>query len=565
MKKIAYITLALLLLLSLAACGGGDSDKPTDTPDASTPVVEQSIYTPEEAFEFVNGVITAYIGEYDVVRIPPEIGGVEVTTIGQGAFKANKVIAEVYLPDTVKTLEKEAFVMAENLQLLELGGVEAIGEEALRYTALTELIIPAAVKSIGDKGLSSSNIQRVVFASETLPDLGEGSLTHVKGPIVVPNSIDESKAPAVTAALNAAGLSFSVMVEHEDGSPLFIDYGDDFDFNQHDGTLRAYLGDDPVCHIPAAIGGVAVKQIGSSIFADAENIREVYIPEGVEIIGNSAFNGCTSIEIVVMPDSVTEVGKQVFFKTPNLKAVTWSKNADVPEYAFSYSGITAITIPDGVKSIGEYAFEHCESLSDITLGDSISVMGKNVFSSCYSIDVIDFLPASLKEIPPSAFFECMLVEEIHIPEGVTHIGDSAFTGCGDTKVNPVDYGVNYYWWGADPAAELGELWVQHEDLPRLLKIYLPSTIEYVGWTAFARTRIDAIFLPEGLLEVSQLPEFHEGAFKSMYYIGLIYLPEAASQAQVDAMDQFFLQFEDVGDRCWWYEGKHNYYISEWPE
>lgn len=42
MKKIAYITLALLLLLSLAACGGGDSDKPTDTPDASTPEVAQS-------------------------------------------------------------------------------------------------------------------------------------------------------------------------------------------------------------------------------------------------------------------------------------------------------------------------------------------------------------------------------------------------------------------------------------------------------------------------------------------------------------------------------------------
>ena len=64
--------------------------------------------------------------------------------------------------------------------------------------------------------------------------------------------------------------------------------------------------------------------------------------------------------------------------------------------------VTKITIPEGVTSIGDWAFEECTKLKEVTI------------------------PNSVTHIWDNAFYECISLTEITIPDSVTYIGDRAF-------------------------------------------------------------------------------------------------------------------------------------------
>ena len=56
----------------------------------------------------------------------------------------------------------------------------------------------------------------------------------------------------------------------------------------------------------------------------------------------------------------------------------------IGDYAFCYcTGLTSITIPDGVTSIGEYTFYNCSSLTSITIPDAVTSIGDYVFTPMY--------------------------------------------------------------------------------------------------------------------------------------------------------------------------------------
>ncbi len=76
----------------------------------------------------------------------------------------------------------------------------------------------------------------------------------------------------------------------------------------------------------------------------------------------------------------------------------------------SYSGTeTAVVIPDGVTSIGSYAFPNSTSLESVTI------------------------PASVTSIENDAFTKCTSLKSVTISEGVTSIGDRAFSYCTSLK------------------------------------------------------------------------------------------------------------------------------------
>ena len=113
----------------------------------------------------------------------------------------------------------------------------------------------------------------------------------------------------------------------------------------------------------------------------------------------------------------------------------------------------------------------------------------------------------------------------------------------------------------DPQSELGDKWVHDDKLPKFVNVYLPSTIEYMGNAVFIDMQIDGLFLPEGMYEVDQLPEF-DGTFADLFFIQQIYVTDGATEDQIDALDEFFLQFDEVKDVVWWFEeGFHPCYAN----
>ena len=98
--------------------------------------------------------------------------------------------------------------------------------------------------------------------------------------------------------------------------------------------------------------------------------------------------------------------------------------------------IESITIPDGVTTIGGYAFCNCSSLQSIAIPDGVTSIENLAFYGCSSLQSIA-IPDGVTEIGDCAFEGCSSLQSIEIPDGVTSIGDLAFYGCSSKIQNYV--------------------------------------------------------------------------------------------------------------------------------
>ena len=85
----------------------------------------------------------------------------------------------------------------------------------------------------------------------------------------------------------------------------------------------------------------------------------------------------------------------------------------------------AVVIPDGVTSIGDFAFQNCESLTAVKIADSVTSIGNFAFWGCGSLASV-YIPDGLTSIGDGAFQTCDALATIDIPESVMHIGRCAF-------------------------------------------------------------------------------------------------------------------------------------------
>ena len=92
------------------------------------------------------------------------------------------------------------------------------------------------------------------------------------------------------------------------------------------------------------------------------------------------------------------------------------------------ASLKAVTIPDSVTSIGDYAFAECPLLEAIVLPNSVKTIGRNAFSSCISLTSAK-LSTALQEIPAELFAGCSKLTIVNIPATVTKIGARAFSRC----------------------------------------------------------------------------------------------------------------------------------------
>ena len=202
-----------------------------------------------------------------------------------------------------------------------------------------------------------------------------------------------------------------------------------------------------------------VTSIGGDAFYCCTSLASITIPEGVTSIGNSAFERCTSLTSITIPEGVTSIGGYAFYKCLFLRSnfINNSKCSDATNWGAVFyteeeevdgmiiqnnvlvaarGNLTIANIPEGVTSIGSYAFNRCSGLTSITIPEGVTSIGNYAFYRCSGLTSIT-LPEGVTSIGSYAFEGCTGLTSITIPSSVTSIGWNAFNNC--TSLTDVYY------------------------------------------------------------------------------------------------------------------------------
>ena len=143
------------------------------------------------------------------------------------------------------------------------------------------------------------------------------------------------------------------------------------------------------------------------------------------------FNNFKSITV---PEGVKSIGDSSFEGCGSLEKINIPNSVtSIGEYAFlECDNLIKVIIPENVRSIGKRAFRGCENLKEIVISKGINSISESTFEGCRSLEKIN-IPNSVTSIGEHAFYKCKSLREVIIPKGVNSIASNAFSECDNLR------------------------------------------------------------------------------------------------------------------------------------
>lgn len=378
----------------------------------------------------------------DVLTIPDD-----VKVIGTQAFEG-VCVEEVILPASVKTIEIEAFKKS-TLKKIDLTNVKTMGDRVFEFSELREVTYSKYLTYIPEmcfrgSELAAFEIPKQVTALKTgcfegtklerIDLLGITSLEesiffdcfNLKE-IILSDTI--TKIPdgfcRRCQRLEKIDLSHVKVI----GMSAFSECS-----NLDAGSLSAKI--DAYAFEGTAVRNLNIRDISkldNDVYQNCENLESVTI-NGDGTIPNRLFSGCKNLKNVTIGEGIIAVGSAAFFKTAVEKIILPPTVIVVRGEAFrECKQLREVILNDGLKTIAESAFKRTESLSEISIPDSV----KNIGSGCFACSGIKSvkLPESgtFTVILWETFFGCKNLETVKLPDSVNAIDDYAFSECTSLK------------------------------------------------------------------------------------------------------------------------------------
>ena len=266
-------------------------------------------------------------------------------------------------------------------------GVTSIGDCAFGgCISLTSVSIPDGVISIGFAAFESCSLLTGVTIPNSVTGIGDYAFGYCSSliSVTIPGSVTSIGEAAF------AGGSTSVNVSRENKNYCSVD-GGLYDKQKttifHPGKIQ-----NGAFRVPDG-----VTRIGDSAFFDCTSLTSVIIPKSVTSIGSLAFLGCIRLTNVTIPDGVTSIGDAAFAgSSTSINVSRENKNyCSVDGGLYNKQKTTILhpgkiqngtfRIPDGVTSIGDYAFDGYRSLTNVTIPDSVTNICYGAFLDCIKL------------------------------------------------------------------------------------------------------------------------------------------------------------------------------------
>ena len=414
--------------------------------------------------------------------------GNELQTIGMQAFQGDNGITSVYIPESVTYINSSAFEKCSNIKKVDIRAkAEKIRGFLYGSSSLEELVVPRFMTVNDSKNLADifNDNEDGAYNSTEVP-MSLKKVTVLSGDVIPDgalNGFGVVETIAVPAGIKSIGknafpgfTTTNIICSDETQDLSFSELFKDVEFIGE----KAFIGNK--VPIGDLVFGDNLSSIGHQAFQGATGITSVYIPESVTSMGVCVFEECSNIKIAVIKANVEDY-RGIFYRTNSMEELTlpsfitirgshslsqlFNDNEDgaynstevpatlnkvtilsgetIPDGTFSGLGnVKTFALPEGIKKIGEKAFEWCkveqiicsDATKDLSFSEvfnDVESIGNYAFRSCSNLQLGDIVFGNnLKNVGVGCFSSTSKLTSIEL-NGVETIGFGAFEGCAALK------------------------------------------------------------------------------------------------------------------------------------